>query len=180
MSSTSVTISIIVGNTTGENITGFNFVLNFNPSVITPLAGNQSISRSGTLSQDLTCAVNPNVSGELRVACAGATALEGSGTLINLQFNVAGSSGATSPLTLTTFRFNAGTPAAATTNGQFTALAPTAASVSIGGRVLTNTGRGLTNATVILNDSNGVSSTARTTTFGYYRFEAVAAGELIF
>lgn len=57
------------------------------------------------------------------------------------------------------------------------AVAPTAAAVSIGGRVLTTTGRGLANATVILTDQNGNRRTARTTAFGYYRFTDVPAGE---
>lgn len=57
------------------------------------------------------------------------------------------------------------------------AVAPTAASVLIGGRVLTTTGRGLANATVILTDQNGNRRTARTTAFGYFRFTDVPAGE---
>ncbi len=173
---TTVTIPITVGNTTGENITGFNFVLNFDSSVITPLAGNLAISRTGTLSQDFLCSVNTNVSGQLSVACAGDTALEGAGTLINLRFNVVGTSGATTALTLNTFRFNAGTPAATITNGQFRVLTTTAASVSVAGKV-TARGRGISNAVVHLTSQNGEIQTARTNRFGYYTFRELAAGE---
>jgi plastocyanin domain-containing protein len=56
-------------------------------------------------------------------------------------------------------------------------LVPTAASVSVSGRVLTPDGRGLTNATVILTDSNRNIQTTRTSTFGYYRFDEVEAGQ---
>ena len=63
--------------------------------------------------------------------------------------------------------------------GFFTAapVAPTAASVSVSGRVVTDDGRGLRNARVVLTDAIGNSRTALTTSFGYYRFDDVAAGQ---
>ncbi|MBK6749024.1 MAG: carboxypeptidase regulatory-like domain-containing protein [Acidobacteria bacterium] len=54
---------------------------------------------------------------------------------------------------------------------------PTAASVSISGRVLTNNGSGVLNAIVQLTDQFGGTRTARTGTFGYYRFDEVPVGE---
>ncbi len=56
-------------------------------------------------------------------------------------------------------------------------LAPTAASVSISGRLLTDNGRGLNNARVILTDSSGTTQTATSSSFGYYRFGDVSVGE---
>lgn len=56
-------------------------------------------------------------------------------------------------------------------------LSPTTASVTVSGRVLTPTGRGLTNAVVSLTDASGLTRTTRTTSFGYYRFEAVEVGQ---
>ncbi len=58
-------------------------------------------------------------------------------------------------------------------------LAPTAASLSVSGRVFAAGGGGLRNAVVFLTDSSGLTRTTRTTTFGYYRFEGVEAGETI-
>ena len=58
-------------------------------------------------------------------------------------------------------------------------LAPTAAEISISGRVLTGSGRGLTGAFVILTDQSGTARMARTRAFGYYRFDNVAAGGTI-
>lgn len=58
-----------------------------------------------------------------------------------------------------------------------TAAGPTAASVSIGGRVLTAAGRGIGNARVKITAPNGATRTAITNPFGYYRFNQVAAGE---
>lgn len=55
---------------------------------------------------------------------------------------------------------------------------PTAAGVSVSGRVLTEDGRGLTNATVMLTDMQGQTLTARTSSFGYYLFDDLAAGQM--
>ncbi len=56
-------------------------------------------------------------------------------------------------------------------------MRPTAATVSISGRVMTASGRGIMNVRLSLTDSNGQVRTARTTSFGYYRFDDVQAGE---
>ena len=56
-------------------------------------------------------------------------------------------------------------------------FAPTAAGVSVSGRVLAPGGRGLRNATVTMTDTNGVTRYARTSSFGYYRFDDVTVGQ---
>lgn len=56
-------------------------------------------------------------------------------------------------------------------------LAPTAAAVTVSGRVLTDGGNGLTNARVILTSANGESRTVMTSSFGYFKFDEVSAGE---
>ena len=81
----------------------------------------------------------------------------------------------------------AGQPAAGTSSngGTFNAIggfwqpgsAPTAAGVSVTGRVLTPDGRGLRNALVTLTDQQGVTRRAITGSFGYYRFDDVVAGQ---
>ncbi len=55
----------------------------------------------------------------------------------------------------------------------------TAATVSIGGRVTTPDGRGLVNARVTLTDQNGTTRTVLTTSFGYFNFAEVQAGETV-
>lgn len=57
-------------------------------------------------------------------------------------------------------------------------LSPTAAGVSISGRVTTSDGRGIRNARLILVNSSGERSVARTGPFGYFRFEDVSVGEI--
>jgi photosystem II stability/assembly factor-like uncharacterized protein len=59
---------------------------------------------------------------------------------------------------------------------QINAAPPTAANVSIAGKVLTAKGAGAVNAIISLTDSQGVSRSLRIGTFGNYRFENVAAG----
>ncbi len=58
----------------------------------------------------------------------------------------------------------------------FQNLAPTAAAVSITGRVFTSSGQGIRNARLILTSPDGARRTAITTTFGYYAFDGVEVG----
>ncbi len=56
---------------------------------------------------------------------------------------------------------------------------PTAAAVTVSGRVSTANGRGLRNAEVTLLNSNGTIMTARTTNFGYFSFDGIASGQSV-
>ena len=58
----------------------------------------------------------------------------------------------------------------------FQNLAPTAAAVSITGRVTTANGQGIRNTRLTLTSPNGVRRTAMTSTFGYYAFDGVDVG----
>lgn len=58
----------------------------------------------------------------------------------------------------------------------FQAFAPTAANVSISGRILNPSGQGLRNAIVTLLDQSGLSRQTRSSSFGYYHFDGVEAG----
>jgi hypothetical protein len=102
----------------------------------------------------------------LTTAFAPAAVVAVSGTPVfagNYSFAVTASSGATSITTNYSLAVTA---------------APTAAAVSISGKVLTSDGRGLQNALVTLTDSAGRTRTFQTGTFGYFRFEEVASGEI--
>jgi hypothetical protein len=61
-------------------------------------------------------------------------------------------------------------------NYQITMLAPTAAGVSVAGRVLSPDGAGAANARVHVTDQFGETRAAITNSFGYFRFENVTAG----
>ncbi len=74
----------------------------------------------------------------------------------------------------------ASNPPFAVTSGfwNFTPLAPTAATASISGRILAADGRGIRNVLISLTDtSGGQILIARSSAFGYYRFEEIPVGE---
>jgi uncharacterized repeat protein (TIGR01451 family) len=66
--------------------------------------------------------------------------------------------------------------ASLTITGQAGVCVPTAAGVTVSGRVLTPDGYGLRNAVVTITDSTGMTRTARTSSFGYYTFEGIEVG----
>jgi hypothetical protein len=79
--------------------------------------------------------------------------------------------------------FAASNPAGATFNsasidnfGWELVITPTAASVSVGGRVTTADGAGIAKTTVTITDSSGTSYTTLTGSFGYYRFDDISVG----
>lgn len=61
----------------------------------------------------------------------------------------------------------------------FTGTVVNAAGVSVGGRVRTSDGRGLRNATVTLTLSNGETLQTRASSFGYFTFEDIEAGQTV-
>ncbi|MEO6589326.1 MAG: choice-of-anchor Q domain-containing protein, partial [Pyrinomonadaceae bacterium] len=63
--------------------------------------------------------------------------------------------------------------------GAFETLVPTAANVSISGRVFAGE-QGLKNAQVVLTDQYGNRKTVLTGSFGYFNFEDLAVGETYF
>jgi Zn-dependent metalloprotease len=184
---TTVTIPVTIGATpAGSSIESFDFTVFYNPAVLQPAS--PVGSNAGTLSSGCSVLSNSPTSGRVIVsgACAQAITTTTGGVLYNLQFTVIGSASQTSALTFTnpatsanTFQFNNGSPAAATTNGQFTVFAPTAASVSVSGRVMNSAGRGISSVTITLTDSQGNQQSAQTTSFGYYNFSNIEAGETV-
>ena len=103
---------------------------------------------------------------------SGDTVVLNAGTVLTTGFNFAGAPPA--PGSFTTFITNSSL-VKCSANG--VALGTTAAPVSISGRVLTNDGRGLSNALVYLTDQEGNTLIARTNAFGHYRFADVQAGQ---
>jgi hypothetical protein len=63
-----------------------------------------------------------------------------------------------------------------TTGSMVSLVAPTAASVSVSGRIADNLGRGISRVLVTVNHATGERKTTHTNTFGYYRFDDIRAG----
>lgn len=114
-----VTVPVSVGDLTGKNVLAFDFEVRFNPNVLRP-SGFTPTSNDGTLSSSFIITANPFLPGRLIVSGFGIYPLSGAGTLLNLNFELIGQAGATSPLTWQAFMFNEGDPASTTTDGLLT------------------------------------------------------------
>jgi hypothetical protein len=101
--------------------------------------------------------------------------------LITVTFNVNANAGSgASPLTLTNVNAsndNADLVAITSVNGSVNILGPTSAQVSVGGRVTTADGRGIRNVAIKLTAPNGTVRFVLSSSFGYFNFENVPAGE---
>ena len=162
---------------------GFGFSLNYDASKLS----NPLVSR-GTDTQTATLIPNTTTAGRVGVVLAmpfGQAIPLGTRQLVTIRFDVAANApGGQTPLVFgdqPVFREVAdtnGNPVPATfQNGNINISGPTAATVTVGGRVMTADGRGVSKARVVLTDANGAERLAITNPFGYYRFDEVQAGE---
>lgn len=134
------TIPITVGSLTGQNVTAFQFTITYDKSVL-------YLTGASTTGLAITGGTDPvynadTANGRLVVAWAKATAISGSGTLINLsaQYRAVGTSALTFGTGASAFIFNAGSPAASVTNGSVTVAAVPAIAVSFSN--VTGVGKG--------------------------------------
>jgi hypothetical protein len=135
-----------------------------------PIAnGNSGVTAGDVTANDLF------IYGQLQSVPNGSTVVLSAGT-VTTTGNVVAAPPANG--SFITFVVDANTGNRCSTNG--IVLGTTAAAVSVSGRVLTGDGgAGLTNALVYLTDSEGNTRTAKTSHFGYYRFDDVAAGQSV-
>ncbi len=111
----SVLIPVIVDELTSTDaVISFEFNVTFDPDVLDIT----DARTDGTLSEDFSVQTNDISDGEIRLAAAGAEAIEGEGTLIYLVATPVASG--SSNLELTNVRFNEGTPELAGVPGDIT------------------------------------------------------------
>ena len=185
----SVTVNIRVDALGDE--AAYSFRLNYNQTILTNPVFNSGTTGAAIIDCDASvtdrigCTIEAfptNQSGSssasIREIGAGDNQL-----LLSITFTVAAGAQAQSvPLVLSnvsTSNDRAQNLTITPTNGTVTIAGATAATVSVGGRVLTASGRGIRNVQITLTDSAGGERTTQTTGFGYYRFEDVAAGETV-
>jgi len=108
-SGTTVSMPITVGELTGRGAISYDFEVRFDPNVLRP-AASAPTTKNGTLSSNFTITANPYLSGRLLVSGFSAYPLSGQGTLLYLNFDVIGQSGANAGLTWQSFFFNEGDP----------------------------------------------------------------------
>jgi hypothetical protein len=181
-----IVVPITVSDITGNGIIAFQFHLLYDPAIVNPSGPNFGCSTAGTISgtagMTATCNVAPGDAGRLQVAVSGANALPGPGTALKLTF-VTHPSAQFNTFSLLTFQnvffYNLGGEFANVPhNGRITLIGPTAADVSVSGRIINSEGRGVTNATVTVRGGSlaepRVISTGRS---GSYSFAGLVAGE---
>ncbi|MFC2085437.1 cohesin domain-containing protein, partial [Bacteroidota bacterium] len=111
-----VNIPLNVGDLTGQGVISYQFTVTYDSNIVNALG----IVTDGSISSGMTVIPNTNNAGEIAVGAFGFNPLSGSGVLVYLQFEIVADEG-TTPLEFNdTFMFNAGTPAATTTDGSIT------------------------------------------------------------
>jgi len=171
----SFSVPVTVSDTTGAGIISWQFDLLYNPAIITPQVS--PIDTAGTLGDGSAVTVNALTPGLLKVIFFRTIPISGPGTLFNFKFTAVGSNGQTSPLTWQNFMFNEDNPTNIAANGSVRLIqGPTAAGVSIDGRVIDTLGRPIRNAIVTLTGDLAFHRSARTNAFGFFAMEDIPAG----
>ncbi len=122
-----ISIPVMIGNVDGLNILSSSLAIQFDPKVLQATGIN--VEQTLVETWDLTSVGITNDT--IYVALQGATALEGSGVLVYLSFDVIGSEGQQSPLHFIYAKLNEWNPLALLTDGNFSALAAPKVPVSI-------------------------------------------------
>lgn len=119
-----VDIDINTASLTGLNVYSLQFTLNYSNTVVTPtsLITTGSLTAAAGWAQPEYYVSNVGGTGTIHVSDAGSAVLSGAGSLLKIRFtiNPAWLNGNSTSLTLPTFTFNEGTPAATMTGSTLT------------------------------------------------------------
>jgi len=181
-----VTVQILVDAQGTE--TGFGFSLNFNSQVLT--FNSATLGADAPQGSGLSVNRNNAANGQIGIGIisfSGAVAAGSNRQILIVTFTIAaGAAAQTTPITFgntpaseSVTDANANPVPATFQNGAVTITrnAPTAASVGVGGRVTTTSGKGIRNVVITMTDGDGQIRTATTASFGYYRFDNVEVGQ---
>jgi hypothetical protein len=183
---TTVTVNILVDSVGDE--AGYGFTINYDQNVLTApvvrigAAGGTRSCNTRTTPGQIFCGVDTfptNRTGEEQI---GEIAPGDAVVLVSVTFTISGTAApnTTTAVTLTEVNASDDTPPLAleisSQGGTVTITGPTAATVSISGRV-TAKRRGVSGAVVQITKQTGEIQTARTNRFGYYTFKELAVGE---
>jgi len=143
LTGTTVNVPVNVDAVTGNGILSADFTVNYNPAVLTPngtLATNFGVTL-GTVALSngsRTLTVNNPSAGTLIVSVFGPDPMQSAAVsdLVNMNFNVIGAPGTTSPMNFSAFKFNEGTPCLTTTNGLVTVISGTISGTITYGNVI--------------------------------------------
>jgi hypothetical protein len=105
---TEVVVPVKVQGVANKDIVAYEFDLRYDSSVLQ--AKLNPVALAGTVSRDLSYAVNAKEPGLIRLAVYGPTPIKDDGVLLNLKFTAIGASGSVSPLTWDRILFNKSSP----------------------------------------------------------------------
>jgi hypothetical protein len=183
------TVPLTVGDMTGLGAISYEFQVTFDPSVLAPAA--TPVDTSGTLSANgWYVTQNASPPGHLFVSAFAVGfpgPLTGSGTLVNLRFNIVGAAGQSTALTFEdytdpagrlhqSFLFNEGKPSVSTTNGSVTIdpFTPTATATPTTTKTPTNTTTPTPTVTATSTGTPPPTDTATATATPVYPFVTIS------
>ena len=113
-------VQVPISITSGDGAFGIDMTVTYNPAVLTA----QNVTAAGiAAAENFTVIRNLNTPGQIIISMFGpGDPLAGSGQIANIQFQVVGSTGMTSPLSFTNASINEGHIPATTDNGLFTVI----------------------------------------------------------
>jgi hypothetical protein len=112
--SATVNVPVNVDDVTGLGILSVDFTVEFNPGIITATS-----VATGTLTSGCTLTDNLTVPGQATISVFCSSALTGSGSIAEIDFNVGGIRGQGSPVLITSVLLNEGTPSVCGDAGTF-------------------------------------------------------------
>ncbi len=161
-----VTVPISTTNLASKGVTGYEFEVTYDPEVLE--ASDVAADLASTVSSGMSVAANSPEPGRLLVMVYGVYEMTGEGTLINLNFNVKGKVGSSTPIGIRNLTLNEGEIGSQAKDGSVQvveSLDPGA----IRGRVLNGFGRGIPRAQISVTSSSGERFTVHANSMG--RFE---------
>ena len=168
-----ITVPISVSDVSGLGVVSFDYTVAFDPAVMTP--SDVSFDSAGTLSESFTITTNPADAGTLVVSGFGTSELIGSGTLLNLKFDLVGAAPSCSSVDFSAFEFNEGNPPAQTTGGQVCVINGAISGAITYGNALTTTPV----PDVLVTASGSPEVTDLTDADGLYQITALGPGPYV-
>jgi hypothetical protein len=117
-----VTIPVRLDNLMGEPVSSYQFMLEYDPSVIHP--AQIAADLSATMSDGMSLAYHLSEPGVVKVVVYSAFPVTGEGVYVNLNFIATGKPGTSSPLVISGFRLNDGESSVAAIEGRLTVSGP--------------------------------------------------------
>lgn len=171
-SGTVVHVPLQIDRLRSIGLTSYQFDIEYDPAVIEP--ADIAAELTGTLAENLSVVTNVPTPGLLKAAVYGAYPVTGDGVYANLKFNVVGSTGSSTAITIRQFIYNDGTMGVMAVNGGVKVTSP---EPLIRGRLVTAAGEPVIDAQIVLTSTTGAASAVKANTSGDFEFSSLEAGQ---